>query len=175
MKGGRFDFFASCGCNIKKDVWFYKVGLAGENNFKVSDKVSLWVEGTAFSSRGSTFLRSTFMEYGGWDGMPGYAIGTFFSDFVYGGAGVQINLSKSFVSSFLSIVVRGGVRTDVGFGIDNNAYEFATEYLCVDSFTSGIWDLGISVGLGVSSPVGDVILGAGFNKNMQLAFYAELT
>ena len=175
MKGGRFDFFASCGCNIKKDVWFYKVGLAGENNFKVSDKVSLWVEGTAFSSRGSTFLRSTFMEYGGWDGMPGYAIGTFFSDFVYGGAGVQINLSKSFVSSFLSIVVRGGVRTDVGFGIDNNAYEFATEYLFVDSFTSGIWDLGISVGLGVSSPVGDVILGAGFNKNMQLAFYAELT
>ena len=61
------------------------------------------------------------------------------------------------------------------FGIDNNAYEFASEYLFVDSFTSGIWDLGISVGLGVSSPVGDVILGAGFNKNMQLAFYAELT
>ena len=44
-----------------------------------------------------------------------------------------------------------------------------------DSFTSGLWDLGISVGYGVSTPVGDLIFGVGFNKNLQLALYLELT
>jgi len=43
-----------------------------------------------------------------------------------------------------------------------------------ECFSSGIWDLGISVGCGIATPVGDVIIGAGFNKDLKMSLYFEL-
>ncbi|MBP5162209.1 MAG: patatin-like phospholipase family protein [Spirochaetales bacterium] len=174
--GGRYDFKATAGYYCYNSQWFYKLALAAENTFKVNDKVSVWVDGVAVSSRSDFSMRSSFEEYGGWDGMPGYAAGTFMSEYVTGGVGVQVNLKKSFASSYLAFVVRGGVRADVMYGwYGYYAAEFDSMIPFSGCFTSGIWDLGASVGWGLSTPVGDVLVGAGFNKDLQLALYVELT
>ena len=172
--GSRYDMIGTIGYNVRQDQIMYKIGLAAESSFVLSDKTSMWVDFTAFSSKGIVGLRSTYDQYGGWNGMPGYSSDILAADFIYGGVGAQFKISSGFASSFLSVVVRGGVRSKVLYGLTQET-EFESMIPFKDSFTSGIWDLGISVGYGLSTPVGDLILGAGFNKNMQLALYVELT
>lgn len=172
--GSRYDIIGTIGYNVRQDQIMYKIGLAAESSFVLSDKTSMWVDFTAFSSKGIVGLRSTYDQYGGWNGMPGYSSDILAADFIYGGVGAQFKISSGFASSFLSVVVRGGVRSKVLYGLTQET-EFESMIPFKDSFTSGVWDLGISVGYGFSTPVGDIILGAGFNKNMQLALYLELT
>lgn len=172
--GSRYDMIGTIGYNVRQDQIMYKIGLAAESSFVLSDKTSMWVDFTAFSSKGIVGLRSTYDQYGGWNGMPGYSSDILAADFIYGGVGAQFKISSGFASSFLSVVVRGGVRSKVLYGLTQET-EFESMIPFKDSFTSGKWDLGISVGYGFSTPVGDIILGAGFNKNMQLALYVELT
>ncbi|MBO4409832.1 MAG: patatin-like phospholipase family protein [Spirochaetales bacterium] len=170
--GSRFDFSGYLGWNSFESKHEYKLAVAAEHNFTLSETTSLWVDFTAVTSRGNQDMRSLFETYGGWDGMPGYASGALFTDFITGGIGIQIGLGKGFVNRFLSIEVRGGVRS-------NHKYSF----IAAPDFTSMVpfahcleaWDLGISAGFGLETPVGDVILGAGFNKNLQLALYMEIT
>ncbi|MBP5162210.1 MAG: patatin-like phospholipase family protein, partial [Spirochaetales bacterium] len=163
--GSRFDFIGKAGYNIRTEAWFYTIGLAAETNFKLSNKVSIWLDATAFSARGSDLLRSSFEEYGGWDGMPGYAAGSLMGEFINGGLGLQITLKEGFASSFLAFIVRGGIRSDVQYGWSNYA-EFDSKIPFSGLKT---WDVGGSVGYGFSTPVGDIIFGAGFNNNLQLA------
>ncbi len=174
MEGGRADLIGTIGYNIKQQQLFYKIGLAGENTFRLSDRFSLWLDFTAFTSKGLQLLRSTFETYGGWDGMPGYASDVLVADFITGGVGVQLNLTRGFASSFITAVVRGGVRSDMKFGLNYILSDFDSWVPFKDSFTSGLWDLGISIGFGFHTPIGDLIFGAGFNKDQQLALYLEL-
>lgn len=69
--GSRFDFKGTAGYYSHDSKWFYKLALAAESTFELSDKVSLWVDGMALSSRSELAMRSSFEDYGGWDGMPG--------------------------------------------------------------------------------------------------------
>lgn len=174
--GARVDFLAKGGLNTKTKNWFYKLGLAGEYNHKLSDNVSIWTDATAFSSRGSTLLRETFEEYGGWDGVPGYAIGLRYAEFIYGGLGIQIALKSGFISNFLALVVRAGIKSDIKYGWEGwlNNPEF-NSMVPFSSMNLEEWDLGVSVGYGVSTPIGDLVFGVGFNKNLQLALYVEMT
>lgn len=174
MTGGRMDIIASAGYYVNDSKWFYKLALAGENTFRLNDVFSFWFDATAYSNHGNPILRSSFMDYGGWDGMPGYAAASLYGEFIYGGIGAQFRLSRSFASSYISCVVRGGIRSDVQYGYSGKD-EFDSFVPFKDCFSSGLWDLGISVGYGFSTPVGDLIIGAGFNKNLQLALYFELT
>ena len=169
--GSRIDFLGKAGYNIRTQEWFYKLGLAAETNFKLSDRISIWLDATAFSARGSDMLRSSFEEYGGWDGMPGYAAGTLMGEFINGGLGFQMILKQGFVSSFLSFIVRGGIRGDVRYGWTN--YEKFESNVPFSELK--IWDVGASVGYGLSTIVGDLIFGVGFNNNLQLALYVEMT
>ena len=172
--GSRYDLIGKIGYNVKQDTLMYKIGLAAESTFKVGKNVSMWVDFTAFTSKGIAGLRTTYEKYGGWNGMPGYSSDILCADFITGGVGAQFNLSTGIASGYLSVVVRGGVRSNILYGLTQET-EFESMIPFKDSFTSGKWDLGISVGYGFSTPVGDIILGAGFNKNMQLALYLELT
>jgi len=172
--GSRYDLIGKIGYNVKQDTLMYKIGLAAESTFKVGKNVSMWVDFTAFTSKGIAGLRTTYEKYGGWEGMPGYSSDILCADFIIGGVGAQFNLSTGIASGYLSVVVRGGVRSDILYGLTQET-DFESMIPFKDSFTSGKWDLGISVGYGFSTPVGDIILGAGFNKNMQLALYLELT
>ena len=174
IDGSRLDLIASIGYNVNNQGMFYKIGFAGENNYSFGGNFSLWLEATAYTACGSPILRSTFMTYGGWDGMPGYSIDIRYRQFIYGGIGFQFNLSQGFAPTFLSFVVRGGVRSNEMYSLSNYAsgeyYTGAPFDKCFD----GIWDLGLSVGYGIETIVGDIVLGAGINKNFDLALYIEL-
>ena len=105
--------------------------------------------------------------------MPGYCGLIRCAEFIHGGVGVQINLSKGFASSFLTFVVRGGIRSDALYG-QQYEFEFSSMAPFADCFNKKIWDLGVSAGYGFHTPIGDLIFGVGFNKDMQLALYLEL-
>ena len=108
--------------------------------------------------------------------MPGYATGSLFGEYITLGFGAQYQLSKSFTSTYIAAVIRGGVRADVKYASAMEEFhEFTTFVPFKECFSSGLWDLGISVGYGIGTPVGDIILGAGFNKDLQLSLYIELT
>jgi len=175
--GSRYDVKGTIGYNVKQKQIMYSIALAAEATFALSEKTSIWVDGTAYSSKGLVGLRSTYMQYGGWDGMPGYSSDIMFADFIYGGVGAQFQLSSGFASSFLSVVIRGGVRSNLLYGINNAIAkeEFTSWAPFVECFTSGKWDLGLSVGYGIHTIIGDLIFGVGFNKNLQMALYIELT
>ena len=169
--GGRIDLLTKVGYNTRNENWHYNLGIAAEYTFMLSDKVSFWFDATAFSARGDVSLRSSFSAYGGWNGMPGYASGILYGEFAYGGIGLQISLKSGFISNYLAILVRGGMKSDVWYDWFNTAmFESMVPFTEMKT-----WDLGISIGYGVSTPVGDLIFGAGFNKNMQLALYIEMT
>ena len=175
-EGGRYDFVASGGYYTSTSKWFYKLAVAAETTFRINQKLSIWYDFTAYSNHGDSLLRSSFEEYGGWNGMPGYATGSLYGEFITLGFGAQYQLSKSFTTTYVTAVIRGGVRADVKYESSmEESKEFTTYVPFKDCFQSGLWDLGISVGYGIGTPVGDVILGVGFNKNLQLALYIELT
>ena len=176
VDGGRYDFVASGGYYTSTSKWFYKLAFAAENTFEINQKLSLWYDLTAYSNHGNSLLRSSFEEYGGWDGMPGYAMGTLYGEFMTLGFGAQYQLSKSFTTTYIAAVIRGGVRADVKYDSSwAETHEFTSYVPFKDCFESGLWDLGISVGYGIGTPVGDIILGVGFNKNLQLALFVQLT
>ena len=169
--GARVDFIGKFGYNTRTKHMFYSIGVAGEFNLMISKKVSVWVDATAYSARGSLLLRSTFDEYGGWNGMPGYAAGTLMGEYLMGGLGVQIALKEGFASSFITFIFRGGIRSDVQYGWSNvGEFDSDIPFSCLKT-----WDFGGSIGYGFSTPVGDIIFGAGFNNKLQLALYIELT
>ena len=174
--GARVDFLAKVGYNTKVGSWLYNLGLAAEYNLELGEKVSVWADAMGYTGRGSQYLRSTFEEYGGWDGVPGYAIGSRYSEFIMGGIGIQINLKPGFVSNFLALVVRAGIRSDIKYGwaglLDNPDFESMVPFSCLNPDR---WDIGVSIGYGVSTPIGDLIFGAGFNTSKQLALYVEMT
>ena len=172
MEGGRLDVLGRLGYDSDNSSLVYKIGFEGQNSFRFSQALSLWVETTAFTSREPLALRDSYGDYGGWRGMPGYSYGTFCTDFITGGVGIKWMLLKGVISDYISVIIRGGIRSSHIYGIRGEEYESKTPFS--DCFSSGIWDLGISVGYGVSTPVGDVVIGAGFNKDMKLALYFEL-
>ena len=175
--GSRYDLKTTIGYNVNQKQIMYSIALAAESTFAVGERTSVWVDGTAFTSKGLLSLRSTYMQYGGWDGMPGYSSDIMFADFIYAGVGAQFKLSEGFASTFLSVVIRGGLRSTIAYGLNNALVpdEFTSWAPFVECFTSGKWDLGISVGYGVHTFVGDMIFGVGFNKNLHMALYIELT
>ena len=174
--GARVDFLAKAGYNTKVGTWLYNLGLAAEYNLELGERVSIWADVMGYTGRGSQLLRSTFEEYGGWGGVPGYAIGSRYSEFIMGGLGIQVSLKPGFISNFLALVVRAGIRSDIKYGwtglLDNPDFDSMVPF---SSLNTKRWDLGVSIGYGVSTPIGDLIFGAGFNNQKQLALYVEIT
>ena len=104
--------------------------------------------------------------------MPGYSCDTLCNDFIFGGLGFDLLLSSGILSDHITVVIRGGLRSSHVFGSEGETYGSAIPF--ADCFSSGLWDLGVSAGYGFSSPVGDVILGVGINKDLKIALYLEV-
>ncbi len=172
MEGGRLDILARAGYDVGISRWGYKFGFEGEKLFRLSEKISLWVETKAFTSSEYLALRDSYAKYGGWKGMPGYAYGTYCNSFISSGVGVRFFLNGRILTDYISVVVRGGVRSSGIFGVIGETYGSQVPF--ADCFSSGLWDLGASVGYGFSSPVGDMVIGLGLNKDLKFALYVEL-
>ena len=172
MEGGRLDILARAGYDVGASRWGYKFGFEGEKLFRLSEKISLWIETKAFTSSDHLALRDSYAKYGGWKGMPGYAYGTYCNSFISSGVGVRFFLNSRILTDYISVVVRGGVRSSNIFGVIGEPYGSQVPFS--DCFSSGMWDLGASAGYGFSTPVGDMVIGLGLNKDLKFALYVEL-
>ncbi len=174
--GSRFDLKASVEYNNYLSGWGYLLGAAGQTSFPVTDRISFSFDATAFTARGDISMIKNYMRYGGWKGVPGYSLDVYYTDFIYGGAEMQVLLSKGILSDFLSIVVRGGVRSDHLLSYDSFIFNgtYRSDMPFGDCFDDPYWDLGASIGFGLNTPVGDIIIGTGFNLRKQLTFFVEI-
>ena len=172
MEGGRLDVLARAGYDIGASRWGYKFGIGGERLFSLSERISLWIEAKAFTSSEHLALRESYEKYGGWKGMPGYAYGTYCSNFICSGVGVRLFLNSGLLTDYISIAVKGGLRSSHIFGVKGESY--GSQIPFADCFSSGLWDLGASAGYGFSTPVGDMVIGLGINKDLKFALYVEL-
>ena len=171
MEGGRLDVLAKVGYDFDNSGFMYKLGVSGENTFKLSQRFSILIDVKAFTSNLPLALRDSYIDYGGWRGMPGYAYGTFCNEFINAGLALKWRLSHAILSDYLAFAVRGGVRSSHFFGSYSEHLDSQVPF--GDCF-NGLWDLGASVGYGFSTPVGDVLVGAGINKDLKFALYIEL-
>lgn len=174
-KGSRIDFVANAGL-CRNDDWnwelTYSLKAAAEHSFSLENGSSVWIDALAATHRGPENMRDFYNEYGGWDGIPGYNYGTLVRDGIMAGMGYQKTIRKGMISSYITVEVRAGLRSE-------NLYEifpFPAEnkipfYEC---FNDGHWDIGLGVGYGLSTPVGDLLLGFGINKDLLVSFYFEV-
>ncbi len=173
--GGRVDFKAYFGYNPLMENYEYRLSLSGSDNIQLSDSFAMWFEGTAVSNRGIATEKSTYGSYGGWLGMPGYA-NISAHEFMNAGVGLQYRLSDSFVSSYLALVLKAGIRSYYLYGTETliypDLYDMVPFSYCFGE--NRVFDYGASLGYGFSTPIGDFVIGVGFNNHLQLAIYFEL-
>jgi hypothetical protein len=174
-EGTRIDFVANAGFLTSKTVkqkLTYALKLAAEHSFALDNKNSIWIDAAAATHRGPDYMRDYYEDYGGWDGVPGYNYGTLVRDSIVAGVGYQRNLKRGVISSFFDVQIRFGLRSEDFYDfIPEPAESMRPFYEC---FHDGHWDLGIGVGYGLSTPVGDVIIGLGINKDLLVSFYLEM-
>ena len=175
-QGSRFDLIGSVEYDTYQSQWGYQFGISGRSSLPVNERISFKFDATAFTARGDSYMARNYMQYGGWNGMPGYTSDIQYTDFIYGGAEMQILLSKGILSDFLSIVVRGGVRSIHQYNLDTLIFEGSYKsYLpFADCFDKPYWDLGVAIGFGLNTPVGDIVIGSGYNLRNQLTFFVEI-
>lgn len=173
-KGSRIDFIANVGF-YKEDSDLelsYILKAAAEHTFTLDKNNALWVDGAVATHRGLSSVRDFYEEYGGWDGLPGYNYGTLVRDGMIAGIGYQRNLKSGIISSYLAVEVRAGIRSKDIYDVFQLPAESKTPFY--ECFNNGKWDLGLGVGYGLSTPVGDLLIGLGINKDLMVSFYFEM-
>ena len=174
-KGSRIDFIANAGfCKNDEFNWdlVYSLKAAAEHTFRLDNSDVIWIDGAAATNRGPAEMRDFYDEYGGWDGIPGYNYGTLVRDAMIAGVGYQRTLKKGIISSYLDIELRAGLRSDDFYDFFPDQAESKTPFY--ECFNDGHWDLGLGVGYGLSTPVGDVLIGFGINKDLLVSLYFEM-
>ena len=174
-KGTRIDFIANVGFEKAKDSkWNLTYILKGavEHEFELNKSDSIWVDATVSTHRGPEGMRDFYEEYGGWDGLPGYNYGSLTRDSMFAGIGYQRALKTGMISSYLQVEVRAGLRSEDFYDFWPGAAESKTPFY--ECFNGGHWDLGLGVGYGFSTPIGDILVGVGINKDLLVSFYFEV-
>ena len=173
--GTRIDFIANVGF-IKNTELDWKLTYvfkgAAEHAFKLDKTNTIWLDAAAATHRGPDYMRDFYEDYGGWDGMPGYNYGTLVRDSMLFGVGYQKNLKSGIISSYLDVELRFGLRSSDFYDfLPDPAESMRPFYEC---FNDGHWDLGLGVGYGLSTPVGDFLIGFGINKDLLVSLYFEV-
>lgn len=174
-KGTRIDFIANVGfAKSKESKWNLTYMLKGavEHEFGLNKSDSIWVDATASTHRGPEKMRDFYEEYGGWDGLPGYNYGSLTRDSMLVGVGYQRALKTGMISRYLQVELRAGLRSDEFYDFWPDTAESNTPFY--ECFNGGHWDLGLGVGYGLSTPVGDLLIGVGINKDLLVSFYFEM-
>ena len=169
-KGSRVDFVANAG--YCKGSLTYILKAAAEHTFSLDNNNSIWIDGAVATHRGPEYMRDYYDDYGGWDGLPGYNYGSLVRDGMLAGVGYQRILKRGMISSYLAVELRAGLRSEYFYDFfPSTADSMVPFYEC---FNSGHWDLGLGVGYGLSTPIGDMLVGFGINKDLLISLYFEV-
>ena len=174
-KGSRIDFIANAGfCKDNNSEWTltYSLKAAAEHAFSLENDSAIWIDAAATTNRGPERMRDFYDDYGGWDGLPGYNYGSLVRDGILAGVGYQKTLRKGMISSYITVELRAGLRSQDFYDFMPSEAESRTPFY--ECFNDGHWDLGLGIGYGLSTPVGDLLLGFGINKDLLLSFYFEV-
>lgn len=116
-------------------------------------------------------LIDSYFNYGSWFGLPGYPNHSLTRDYVIGGLTWQYELDLfSSMPVFLQAKLRAGARDK--FDPLREDYSDAVAGVIFSDMSS--IDVGLAVGIGISSPIGDIILGLGCSLDGKLAVYLEI-
>lgn len=189
-EGIRFDFLFDGG--MYRDGFKYKAGVGYSHHIRFGRKAhennAIWYDAKAFTTRQPWVMRTSYIEYGGFDGMPGARFNDYYRDFIMGGIGYQRLIDSGLTNKYLIIEARIAYReasslystTNSVMGSDVNSTNMTPfGYLFDDNsdlcLIPAKIEYGIGIGIGLTNSIlGDIIFGVGFNNNLDLSFYIEM-
>ena len=139
--------------------WYHKVVVDHQHFIPLSLNGTLFYDIYYGSYRGTITAPWTCFDIGGWDGIPGY-LPEFLacSDALMAGLGYQQRLSEVSEALNMDTYLIGQFRAGNGYtefpGWDQVAIRF-----------------GASFGIGIDTVIGELIMGAGVNQDLDLGFY----
>ncbi len=144
---------------IAGNNWYERFCLSHNHFIPVSYNGTLSYNVFVGSNKGDFTTKQQSFDIGGWDGIPGYLFDHMIVDDAFL-LGLQYQQRFGDFSDILGLDFYGIGQIRVGNGWDDfpDPADFSVKY-------------GASLGLGVKSFLGDVILGIGMNQDAQLAYY----
>lgn len=172
--GIRADFLGSVG--FDRGAVAYKVESAVKQVFELSPTDTLWYDAALGVSRMPKELSSSYFDYGAWDGMPGYGGASLRRDYLLAGLGWQHTFDIMAFPLRLQLLVRCGSKDSYDpfspLTVDNTP----TGHAVLDapfSHLDGV-DLGFGAGFGVTTPIGDIMIGFGANIDGRFSICVEM-
>ena len=144
---------------MTQDSWYHQIVLEHEQFIPVSLGGTIFFDVLYGSYRGSIVAPWNCFDIGGWDGIPGYL--------------------PEFLACTDALMVGGGYRQRIPFVSDAIGMDTYT----IVQFRAGNgyagfpgWDnisvrFGGAMGVGINTILGEMIIGAGINHNLEMAYY----
>ena len=166
--GMRADF--TCSFGLYGDNLIYKLGLFYKQSFAITDAFSLSLDSKLYSSREPVELMSSYMKFGGWDGILGSSNSLYARDVITLGIGAQYALG-GFLPSFLIGQIRAGWRSQAdAFQIASSGSSPSNS--CTAPFSElANFDLGFGFGYGVQTPICELLVALGISITGDFAIY----
>ena len=172
--GLRADFLGSVG--FDRGVIAYRVEGAVKQVFDLSPTDSLWYDASFGFSRMPRELATSYFDYGTWDGMPGYGGASLRRDYLLAGLGWQHTFTVGALPLRLQLLVRCGSKDAYDPFSPLTATNTPRGPAVLDVPFSKLdgMDLGFGAGFGVTTPIGDIILGFGANIDGRFSICVEM-
>lgn len=172
--GIRADFLCSVG--FDRGAIAYSVEGAVKQVFEFSPTDSIWYDASFGFSRLPQELSSSYFDYGTWDGMPGYGGGTLRRDYLLAGIGWQHTFNVMAFPLRLQLLVRCGSKDSYDPFAPLTSGNPPTGHADLNApFTrlDGV-DVGFGAGFGVTTPIGDIMIGFGANIDGRFSICVEM-
>lgn len=169
--GIRADFLGEVG--FDRGAIAYSVEGAVKQVFEITDIDSIWYDASFGFSRLPRELVSSYFDYGTWSGMPGYGGGSLRRDYLLAGIGWQRAFHVIALPMYLQVVARCGSK-DAFDPYNSNSFPHGSAVLDAPFSNLDGVDVGIGVGFGITTPIGDIMLGVGANIDGRFSICVEM-
>lgn len=152
----------------------YSLGASALKSFSISKNFYICASGLAISNRGPECLMSSYFNVGNWMGIPGYAINSLYEDVILLGTDFIFQKDIIFPLKFI-------LSTKIGFLPEKSAFERYNSTTGISSsyFTDvpfgnlDTYDIGFGFGVGLETPIIDLLVGIGFSISGKVGIYIE--
>lgn len=149
------------------DSFIYELLARAEMRFELKHNASMLGFNAIFTSiREPYVLTSSFQDYGGYYGMPGYGNGSWKRDIAIAGVMYQQKLID-IMGLPLLLVLEAKVGTSDGYDVFENYLAVPPDGFFVDCI--GL-DAGFRASLGLDTPIGEVLMGFGYSIKNRFCF-----